>query len=293
VRAALAALAPEAVAYVSCNPLTLARDLDALARLGLVAARMQPLDMMPLTEEVETIALLRPAPVPSPRVLYEDDRLLVVDKPAHESTTPQGERTGSLLDRVRRLPGCGDAVPVHRLDADTSGVCWFARHASFVEELAALLTFSSKRYLALVRGVTSAKGAVNRALREGGSEIPARTRYRRLEVCGGHSLLEVHPEQGRKHQVRRHLAGLGHPVVGDRRYGHDATNRHFEERYGLDRAFLHCQSITFGTRSSAHAFESPLPAELRAILGALAGRGANMKDPSRPVPVLPRVSLSK
>ena len=157
--------------------------------------------------------------------------------------------------------------------------CWF--------------TISRADYPALVRGVTSAKGAVNRTLREGGSEIPARTRYRRLEVAGGHSLLEVHPEQGRKHQVRRHLAGLGHPVIGDRRYGHDATNRHFEERYGLDRSFLHCQSITFGTRSREHAFESPLPAELRATLAELAGRYANMKNPSGPVPISPGVLLSR
>lgn len=274
VRAALAALAPRAIAYVSCNPLTLARDLDALSRLGFVAARLQPLDMMPLTEEVETVALLRPAPVPAPEVVYEDDRLLVADKPSHESTTPQGERAGSLLERVRRLPECAEAVPVHRLDADTSGVCLFAKRPRFVPELAELLASSEKRYVALVRGMTSGKGVVNRALREEGHEILARTRYRRLDISGGHSLLAVFPEQGRKHQVRRHLAGLGHPVVGDRRYGHAATNRHFEERYGLDRAFLHCQSVTFGSGERARPFESPLPAELRTVLTALSGARA-------------------
>jgi 23S rRNA (uracil1939-C5)-methyltransferase len=271
VRAAVAALAPRAVVYVSCSPLTLARDLDAWSRLGLVTARLQPLDMMPLTEEVESVALLVPAPVPPADVLYEDDRLLVVDKPSHESTTPQGERSGSLLGRVRALRHCADAVPVHRLDADTSGVCLFAKQPKFVAELAELLSTSEKRYVALVRGVTSSKGAINRALREDGSEIMARTRYRRLGVTGGHSLLAIFPEQGRKHQIRRHFAGLGHPVVGDRRYGHAATNRHFEERYGLDRAFLHCQSITFGTGESARSFESALSPELAATLIALAG----------------------
>ncbi|HMJ14906.1 MAG TPA: pseudouridine synthase, partial [Polyangiaceae bacterium] len=205
-RAAIAALAPRAIAYVSCNPLTLARDLDAWTRLGFAAARIQPLDMMPLTEEVESFALLVPRAEPSPRILFEDEELLVVDKPAHESTTPQGERSGSLLERVRSLPGANEAVPIHRLDAETSGVCLFAKHPRFVAAAARLLTDGEKRYVALVRGLTSTKGVVNRPLREAGAEIRARTRYRRLSIAGGHSLVAVLPDQGRKHQIRRHLA---------------------------------------------------------------------------------------
>jgi 23S rRNA (uracil1939-C5)-methyltransferase len=239
---------------------------------------VQALDMIPLTEEVETLAVLRPEAIPAPRVLYEDERLLVIDKPSHESTTPQGERIGSLLQRVRALPHGAHAVPVHRLDADTSGVCLFAKDPKFVAELARQLAASQKRYVALVRGVASAKGVVNRPLREAGGDVPARTRYRRLDIAGGHSLLAIHPEQGRKHQIRRHLASLGHPVIGDRRYGHAATNRHFEERYALDRAFLHCQTISLKSADREHVFESALPGELRTVLAALAGRAQARDD---------------
>src|SRR6185295_13913127 len=97
-----------------------------------------------------------------------------------------------------------------------------------------------KIYLAGVKGITPIKGAVARALREEGRVQTARTRYRRLAVVSGHSLVRVVPEEGRTHQIRRHLAGIGHPVLGDARYGHAPTNRYFEERNALDRTFLHC-----------------------------------------------------
>ena len=97
-----------------------------------------------------------------------------------------------------------------------------------------------KIYVVGARGVTPSKGAINRDLREDGKMVPARTRYRRLAVASGHSVLRVVPEHGRTHQIRRHLAAIGHPVLGDDRYGHAPTNRFFEEKNALDRTFLHC-----------------------------------------------------
>jgi 23S rRNA (uracil1939-C5)-methyltransferase len=104
----------------------------------------------------------------------------------------------------------------------------------------------------------------------------ARTRYRRLAVAAGHSLLRIAPEQGRTHQIRRHLAAIGHPVVGDDRYGHATTNRFFEEKNGLDRAFLHCVRLEFDhpDASTRHIVEAPLPGDLRAVLERMGGRDA-------------------
>lgn len=270
VREQVAVLKPRAIGYVSCDPETLARDLDHFRRLGYAPTMVQPLDMIPLTEEVETVVVLEPEPVPPPRVAYSDDEIVIVEKPPHEPTTPQGEYSGSLLSRVRTLPGCDQAVPVHRLDVGTSGLVIFARRAAFVAAWAEALAASTGRkiYLAASRGRTPSKGAITRELRDEGRVLPARTRYRWLGGAGGHSVLRVIPEHGRTHQIRRHLAAIGHPVLGDERYGHAPTNRFFEEKHGLDRTFLHCIRLELNhPRTGVRLIvETPLPGDLRLAL---------------------------
>lgn len=276
-RELLSRLAIEAIAYVSCDPDTLARDLDHFSRLGWTVATLRPLDMIPLTDEVETIALLRRIPMPAPKVMYEDEDILIVDKGAHEPTTQQGEYASSLLSRARKLPGAADAVPVHRIDVGTSGLVMLARRPEVVPEWQAVLAseMSRKIYVVGARGVTPSKGAITRDLREDGKMHPARTRYRRLAVASGHSVLRVIPEQGRTHQIRRHLAAIGHPVLGDERYGHAPTNRFFEEKNALDRTFLHCVRIEFDHPKKRQRLivEAPLPGDLRAVLERTSGPG--------------------
>lgn len=277
-RAAVASAKPKAVAYVSCAPDTLARDLDAFLVLGFSPRLLRPFDMIPLSEQVETLALLEPGPRPSPRLLFENGDLIVIDKPPHEPTTPQGEHPFSLLERVRRLPGAERAVPLHRLDLETSGVIVFARDGESAARWQPAFTGegTQKRYLALVRGVTRAKGAVNRDLLEAGRTRAAHTRYRRVEVAGGHSLVFVEPREGRKHQIRRHMAGLGHPVIGDARHGHGPTNRHFEEKHGLDRQLLHLERLELGQPTGGPPIQvsSPLPGDFIAVLQRLGFQNA-------------------
>jgi tRNA/tmRNA/rRNA uracil-C5-methylase (TrmA/RlmC/RlmD family)/23S rRNA-/tRNA-specific pseudouridylate synthase len=265
------------LAYVSCDPDTLARDLDHLARLGYWTTSLRPLDMIPLTDEVETVAILRKGSIPTPRVVYEDEEIVVVEKGPHEPTAPQGEYKGSLLGRARKLPNAQNAVPIHRIDIGTSGLVMLAKSPDFVQKWAAALQAPTARkiYVAAARGVTPSKGAITRELREDGKLYPARTRYRRLAVASGHSVLRVIPEQGRTHQIRRHLAAIGHPVLGDDRYGHGPTNRFFEEKNGLDRAFLHCVRIEIEhpTRGNRLIVEAPLPGDLRAVLERTSGPG--------------------
>ena len=273
----LARLEPQTIAYVSCDPDTLARDLDHLQRLGYASSILRPLDMIPLTDEVETVAILRRTSVPAPRVVFEDDDVLVVEKGPHEPTAPQPEYAGSLVARARRIPGAENAVPIHRIDVGTSGLVILAKRPEAVEVWAEALAAPTTRkiYVAATRGVTPSKGAITRELREDGKLYPARTRYRRLAVASGHSVLRVIPEQGRTHQIRRHLAAIGHPVLGDDRYGHVPTNRFFEEKNGLDRAFLHCVRIEIDhPRTGLRLMvEAPLPGDLRAVLERTSGPG--------------------
>jgi 23S rRNA (uracil1939-C5)-methyltransferase len=276
-RELLTRLEMPAIAYVSCDPDTLARDLDHFTRLGYGITTLRPLDMIPLTDEVETIALLRRTGPATPKVMWEDEEILIVDKGAHEPTTQQGEYASSLVTRVRRLPGAGDAVPVHRIDVGTSGLVMLARQPHLASRWQAVLAADSARkiYVAGARGVTPSKGAITRDLREDGRMYPARTRYRRLAVASGHSVLRVIPEQGRTHQIRRHLAAIGHPVLGDDRYGHAPTNRFFEEKNALDRTFLHCVRLEFihPRTQQRLIIEAPMPGDLRSVLERTSGPG--------------------
>jgi 23S rRNA (uracil1939-C5)-methyltransferase len=276
-REMIALLGAPLLIYVSCDPDTLARDLDHLSRLGYTASELVPFDMIPLTEEVETVCILRRSPPSPPRVLYEDEDIVVVDKGPHEPVLQdEGEYGSSLLNRCARLPASIDSQlePIHRLDAGTSGLCMLAKNERAASVWSNALTSSGRLiYLAAAKGVTPAKGAITRDLREGGRAFPARTRYRRLAIASGHSILRVIPDGGRTHQIRRHLAAIGHPVIGDERYGHLPTNRYFEEKHGLDRSFLHLVRIeVMHPKSGARLLiESTLPGDLRSALERATG----------------------
>jgi 23S rRNA (uracil1939-C5)-methyltransferase len=274
VREAIATLRPRVVAYISCDPETLARDLQHFRYLNWRASELTPFDLIPLSEAVECLAALEPAPLLQPKVLFEDEQAVALDKSPFEPTAPQGERAGSLLERARRALGIPELTPIQRLDRGTSGVCWFTRRPELVAPFAQALEQGEKTYLALTRGITRAKGKIDRPLREAGQAIAATTRYRRRAVIGGHSLLELRPEHGRKHQLHRHLRSIGHPILGDDRYGQASANRHFEHRHGLDRTFLHCATVRLALPSGPCEVRSELPGDLRAVLDSLAGGGS-------------------
>ena len=276
-RELVARLDVSTLAYVSSDPDTLARDLDHLSRLGFTISTLRPLDMIPLTDEVETIALLRRIGVPTPNVLFEDNDLLFVDKGPHEPTCPHPDYASCLVARARRLPGANEAEAVHDLDVGTSGLVMLVKNPDALPRWRTVWNAESTRkiYVAATRGVTPSKGAITRDLREDGKMYPARTRYRRLAVASGHSVLRVIPEQARAHQIRRHLAAVGHPVLGDDRYGHGPTNRFFEDKNALDRTFLHCVRVEIdhpitGVRM---IIEAPMPGDLRGVLERTSGPG--------------------
>jgi 23S rRNA (uracil1939-C5)-methyltransferase len=276
-REAIARIGAPLVVYVSCEPDTLARDLDHFARLGYTTTELSPFDMIPLTDEVETVSILRRALPAPPRVIYQDDDVIVVDKGPHEPVGhDEGDYGSSLLARCARLPGFEGVrlEPVHVVDAGTSGLCVLARSADARAAWAAALAATGRLvYLAAAKSITPAKGAIARELREGGRSYPARTRYRRLAIASGHSILRVIPDGARTHQIRRHLAAIGHPIIGDERYGHLPTNRYFEEKHGLDRSFVHLVRIEVAhPRTGARLLiESTLPGDLRSTLERATG----------------------
>ena len=277
VRVCIAQLRPRTIVYVSCDPETLARDLDHLARMGYATTSLQPVDMIPLSIEVETVAVLRHADPAPARALYEDAEILVVEKGAHEPTNPQGHFPGSLLSRVRRIPGAEEAAALHCPDAKTTGLVVFARRPADRAKWQQVLSSPSTRatYLAAAKGVTPSKGTVRARAPEPGDAAPASTRYRRVAVAGGHSMLRVVSGAEGTLPIRRHLARIGHPLLGDDRFGDAPTNRFFEERNGLDRPFLHCAKLEFvhpdtGKRCT---IDVPTPGDLGMVMERMGAKG--------------------
>jgi 23S rRNA pseudouridine1911/1915/1917 synthase len=224
-------------------------------------------------------------------VVHADPHVIVVDKPAGLVVHPgAGHDAGTLVHGlVARFPdlldiGAGEpARPgiVHRLDKDTSGLLAVARTPTAYASLVAQLQdrTMSRRYLALVWGhVEGGEGLVDapvgRAAADptrmtvsaGGKE--ARTRYTvlaRYDEPAPTTLLRCQLETGRTHQVRVHLAAIGHPVVGDRRYG--------GKRAGLasPRGFLHAEALAFDHPATGERveFTSVLPADLQSVLDSV------------------------
>src|ERR1700759_5275901 len=220
-------------------------------------------------------------------IAYEDEYLLVVDKPAGVVVHPaRGNWTGTLAQALEGVAAGGEdpwrAGIVHRLDRDTSGLLVVAKNDEVHRALKSLLSrrLLRREYAALVDGHPSARtGTIDapigrdrrdRALMSIDSDAPrdARTHFEIERLLPTAALLRVFLETGRTHQIRVHLAAIGHPVCGDRQYG-------VAGRYGLERQFLHAQRLTFDHPVTGVTVDvsSPLPGDLRAAL-EVAERGA-------------------
>ena len=235
-------------------------------------------------------------------LLYEDESLVAVDKPSGMTVHPVGRiRHGTLINklhaRYRREGAAGDVVPRlgHRLDKDTSGIVLVVKNRSVDAAVTELFTRRQvrKTYLALVEGVPDEQeGTIDAPLApdpEGETLLHmrvdpqgqrSRTRWRVLERFARHALLELSPLTGRTHQLRVHLAHLGHPIVCDHLYGDvrplwrgdfDGRARGAADEPLLARLALHAQRLEFLHPVSGAPLDlvSPLPADLEGTLVAL------------------------
>ena len=232
--------------------------------------QLQPGDRIEVRSRAEGIGPRQLATGLTP--IYIDDDLVVIDKPAGLlSVATDHEQTRTALSVIRQSlsrPGRPASLwPVHRLDRETSGVLLFARSKEICDSIQSRWTQTEKVYLAVVEGHPDpASGRVDEPLwedrnlfvRVGRHEKSkdARTRFTTLRTGRDHSLLEVRLETGRKHQIRAHLAWLGHAIVGD-------------ERYGLagPRLALHALRLTVPHphRGSMSVFEAPPPKSFSAF----------------------------
>ena len=202
-------------------------------------------------------------------ILYRDERIVIVNKPSgllvHRSPIDRHERRFAmqmLRDQLGRR-----VYPAHRLDKGTSGALAFALDREMAAALGAAFAGREvvKIYLAIVRGWPWQTGVIDHELAAVQDEyaLPAepvaraaRTAYRRLATVelplrvdrypsSRYALVELHPETGRRHQLRRHLAHLSHPIIGDSTYGKGRHNRLFADHFGVRRLMLACTGLEF------------------------------------------------
>jgi len=225
-------------------------------------------------------------------VLYEDEHMMAIDKPAGMAVHPgSGITEATLVDEVRAylgsepVSGTFAPSPAHRLDRDTSGVILVAKSRRAMVRFTEIFTEGSahKTYLALAKGTFSKpQGVIDLPLSEheqsgkskaerGVNMQAAVTRYRVVAKGKVATLLECTIETGRTHQIRRHLAAIGHQVAGDRRYGDFPFNRELKSRYGLKRMFLHARrlQVEHPVTGAKLEFEAKLPDELAEALRAM------------------------
>jgi tRNA pseudouridine32 synthase / 23S rRNA pseudouridine746 synthase len=208
------------------------------------------------------------------RILYETDDYLAVDKPEGVVSLAEAGRGG--LPELLKDHYAGKLFPVHRLDRGASGVIVFAKTAEAHRHLNAEFDRREvrKTYLALVDGVPSAnRGQINAPLREFGSGRmgvdpkrgkPSSTEWKLAERLDGATLLRVHPATGRRHQIRVHLYHIGHPILGDLRYGDRAR----QER--VPRLMLHALALEFGLPSGERVtVEAPPPPAFEQVLAGM------------------------
>ncbi len=279
--------------------------LKALIRGGAVEAEGKPVrDPASKVDGKEILRLVVPEPRPAHnepqdiplKIVFEDEHLLVVDKPAGLVVHPAaGNLDGTLVNAL--LHHCGGSLSgiggvarpgiVHRIDKDTSGLLVIAKTDVAHEGLAKQFAAHSidRLYLAIVSGIPLAsegtvdaplaRSAANRkkiAIVEGSRGKRAVTHWKRLNLLKGAALVECRLETGRTHQVRVHMASIGHPLVGDPVYGRPGkTHGKLLKELQFHRQALHATELGFTHPATKHrlSFSSPMPPDMQELFNAL------------------------
>jgi len=243
---------------------------------------LQPGQLVALApRQVSRQAVIQPSGLPPLPIIHEDDALIVVNKPSGlltVATDTEKRRTAyaMLSEYVKRVDRDNKIFIVHRIDRETSGLLLFAKSEEVkrVIQDSWLDVIAERLYVAVLEGkLARPSGTIKSYLKESAamrvysSTNPhqgkeAVTHFRRLAVSRAYSLVELHLETGRKHQIRVHMQEMGHPVAGDKKYG-AATNP-------LKRLALHARVLAFHHPSDGrlHRFETPVPPTFTAMFSA-------------------------
>ncbi len=230
--------------------------------------RLMPAKLAPLQPIVLQSAGMNPD-----TILFQNDDFIAVDKPDGLAAIPESDpNRPCLLKQLEEHLGQKLYI-VHRLDKEVSGVILFARHAEAHKHLNDQFSqrHVNKTYLALVHGDLQPRyGVIDQPIRQFGSGRmgidpkrgkPSRTEFKVLERLGNATLVEAKPITGRRHQLRVHFYSLGHPLVGDRRYGDKAL----QSRY--PRLMLHARQIEIQLlHGEKMVITAPLPTAFRAVI---------------------------
>jgi 23S rRNA pseudouridine955/2504/2580 synthase len=216
-------------------------------------------------------------------ILFEDEGFLIVNKPAGFAVHGGSGVSSGIIEGLRLLrPEAHFLELVHRLDKDTSGCLLIAKKRSALRKLQELFRESQikKTYQAMLSGQWLRKKLIVTApllknISKGGERIvvisqsgkAAETLFTRLQLFRNATLVEAAPKTGRTHQIRVHAASLGHPIVGDERYGIDEVNKTFKNK-GYKRMFLHAHTLKFQhpVTGILMTISAPLPAQLENLL---------------------------
>ncbi len=222
-------------------------------------------------------------------ILFEDDRLLIVNKPPGLAVHGGSGLSYGLIEALRTLrPDEKQLELVHRLDRDTSGCLMLAKKRSALRTLHELIRTDKveKRYLALVTGKwrrskVTVDAPLLKNIERGGERIvrvdprgkPALTHFSVVERLGDYTLVEALLETGRTHQIRVHAAHLGTPIGGDSKYGQPDANNALR-KFGLNRLFLHAHGLSFSWpgEKKRQKFSAPWENQLESVLNKLRSR---------------------
>ena len=193
-------------------------------------------------------------------IIYEDENLVIINKPRGLLLQQDGDMSHLSLDHVVSKYLNKTAMPVHRLDKDTSGICVFAKNNKAADEMGKVFNDHSqieKHYLTLVVGQITEDGVVDAPLRKSfvrkkmvvaplkSGAKAAITKYHPVKNFKDYTLLDISLLTGRTHQIRAHMSYIRHHVVGDIKYGDYKINNIFKREFGFENQFLHAYKLKF------------------------------------------------
>ena len=213
-------------------------------------------------------------PIHDSRILFEDDHLLAVNKLSGELVVKGAGKVQKLplFDHLKKT--YPEIRVLHRIDYDTSGVILFAKTRS-VERTIVDSNFANwkKIYKALVaRRMRRDAGTIRKPLpARGKGTIGATTHYKVLQKFANSSYVELEIESGRHHQIRRHMAMIGNPLVMDLEYGHRPFNKVFRQEFGYNKFFLHASELSLLHPNTGESLQiiAPMPKSFQSIVKKL------------------------